>query len=99
MVNRDFCNIFFIILLFLIQTHSFANNWMGIDINTSIPGSTFVNPNGVFVINGAGEDIWDKKDSFYFLYKKGRENFELICRVLAMKVRWLMVSSRKRFCG
>ncbi|MCF7972982.1 MAG: lamin tail domain-containing protein [Phycisphaerae bacterium] len=46
------------------------------------PGSVTLNQDGVYMVNGAGADIWGQADAFHYVYQSLRGDGELTARVL-----------------
>jgi hypothetical protein len=47
-----------------------------------MPGTFTVNQDGVYIVNGAGADIWGQADAFHYVYQSLRGDGELVARVL-----------------
>jgi regulation of enolase protein 1 (concanavalin A-like superfamily) len=63
-----------------------ASPWMTRDIGTPSPaGSTDVDANGVWTLQGSGEDIWEQADQFHYAYQRIRGDTSITARFLAQK--------------
>jgi regulation of enolase protein 1 (concanavalin A-like superfamily) len=63
-----------------------ASPWMTRDIGTPSPaGSTDVDANGVWTLQGSGEDIWEQADQFHYAYQRIRGDASITARFLAQK--------------
>jgi hypothetical protein len=62
-------------------------NWTGVNIGDSdagvpTPSGSYTINSGSITVKGAGRDIWDGQDSFYYLYQTSTStNIEIIARV------------------
>lgn len=60
-----------------------ASPWTTRDIGSPSPaGSTDVDPNGVWTLQGSGEDIWEHADQFHFAYQRIHGDASLTARFL-----------------
>lgn len=48
-------------------------------------GSTDVDGNGIWTLQGSGEDIWEKADQFHYAYQRVRGNASITARFLGQK--------------
>ncbi|OHA89224.1 MAG: hypothetical protein A3C70_00020 [Candidatus Zambryskibacteria bacterium RIFCSPHIGHO2_02_FULL_43_14] len=88
--------LFFVISLFFIsliiltpKTHavglSLLSPWLAQDIGeVSAPGTALIN-NGVFNLSGAGDDIWNRGDEFFYVYQPLSGDGEIITQVVSIQ--------------
>jgi regulation of enolase protein 1 (concanavalin A-like superfamily) len=63
-----------------------ASPWMTQDIGTPCPpGSTDVDANGIWTLQGGGEDIWGQSDQFHFAYQRIRGDASITARFLTQE--------------
>ncbi|HEX5218787.1 MAG TPA: ThuA domain-containing protein [Verrucomicrobiae bacterium] len=59
--------------------------WQNQDVGAvAAAGSFSSDANGVFTVNGSGNDIWNTADEFHFVYRPFTGNGEIVARVLAV---------------
>ncbi|MBN1516609.1 DUF1349 domain-containing protein [Candidatus Sumerlaeota bacterium] len=65
--------------------HSAFAQWLSTDIgDVGIPGSDQQN-NGTFIVRGSGENIWNKRDEFRYVYQELNGDVMVTARILAMQ--------------
>jgi hypothetical protein len=63
-----------------------ASPWVSRDIgDPGAKGSTDVDANGVWTVQGSGEDIFDVTDQFHFAYQPVRGDASLTARFLSLQ--------------
>lgn len=59
--------------------------WGHMDVgSTQIPGTASY-ADGTLTIKGSGDDIWNNKDAFHFVFRQVTGNFELTARVVSLE--------------
>ncbi|MDQ3008258.1 MAG: PKD domain-containing protein, partial [bacterium] len=67
-----------------VETGKVAAPWVSEDIGAPRNAGSSSYANGVYTLNGAGDDIWDTTDQFHFVHQSLPANGEIIARVTSL---------------